>query len=52
MFSPDCLRPVVSDGILGRRLENSFNDGLPLRPPTDLSEEGGKDLSDRLCSSL
>ena len=42
MFSPDCLRPVVFDGILGRHLGNSSKDGLPLCPPTGLSEERGK----------
>ena len=52
MFSPDCLRPVVSDGILGRRRGNSSEDDLLLRPPTGRSKEGGKDLSDKLCSSL
>ena len=52
MFSPDRLRPVVSDGILGRHPGNSFEDGPPLRLPTSLSEEGGKDILDRLCSNL
>ena len=52
MFSPDRLKPVVSDGILGRHQGNSSEDGLLLHPPTDLSEEGGKDFSDRLCLSL
>ena len=52
MFSPDYLKLVVSDGILERRPGNSFEDGLLLRSPTGLSEKGGKDLSDRLCTSL
>ena len=52
MFSPDRLKPVVSDGILGRHQGNSFEDGLPLHRPANLFEEGGKDLSDRLCLSL
>ena len=43
---------AVFYGIPGKRLENSSEDDPPLHPPTDLSEEGGKDLSDRLCSSL
>ena len=49
MFSPDRPRLVVFDGILERRPGNSFEDGLPLCPPTGISEEGGKDLSNRLC---
>ena len=52
MFSLERLRLVVSDGILERHQGNSFEDGLPLCRLTDLSEEGGKDLSDSLCSSL
>ena len=52
MFSPDRLRPMVFNGILGGRTGNSSEDGLPLRLPTGLSEEEGKDLSDKLCSSL
>ena len=52
MFSPDCQGPVVFNGILGKHQGNSFKDDLSLRPPIDLSEEGEKDLSDKLCSSL
>ena len=52
MFSPNRLRPVVFDGILGRHQGNSFDDGLPLLPPVDLSEKGGKDLLDKLYSSV
>ena len=52
MFSPDRLKPMVFNGILGGRPGNSSEDGLLLRPLTGLSEEEGKDLSDRLCSSL
>ena len=52
MFSPDRFKPVVSDAILGSHQGNSFEDGLPLHPPTDLSEEGGKDLLDKLFSGL
>ena len=52
MFSPDRLGLVVFDGILGKHQGNSSVDDLRLHSPIDLSEEGGKDLSDRLYSSL
>ena len=52
MFSLDCQGPVVFDGILEKRQGNSFKDDLQVHAPINLSEEGGKDLSDRLYSSL
>ena len=52
MFSPDRQGPVVFNGIFGKHQENSFEDVLPLCRPIDLSEEGGKDPSDRLYSTL
>ena len=52
MFSSDHQGQVVFDGILRKHQGNSSEDDLRLHPPIDLSEEGGKDLSDRLCSSL
>ena len=52
MFSPDHQGLVVFDGILRKHQGNSFKSDLLLRPPIDISEEGGNDLLDRLCSSL
>ena len=52
MFSPNRQRLVVFDDISGKHQGNSFEDDLPQRPLIDLSEEGGKALSNRLCSSL
>ena len=43
---------AVFYGIPGKRPGNSSEDDPPLHPPTGLSEEGEKDLLDRLCSSL
>ena len=52
MFSPDRQGLVVFDDISRKHQGNSFEDVLPLRRPIDLSEEGGKDPSDRIYSSL
>ena len=48
----DCSGLMVSSGIPRRHLGSSSEDDLLLHLPIGLSKAGGKDLLDRLCSSL
>ena len=43
---------MVSGGIPGRHLGSSSEDDLLLHLPIGLSEAGGRDLLDKLCSIL